>query len=76
MRNLHYSEIKKQTFNFSYHAFENIHILIITIIAYLGLILLEGGNITKLSSNVFEENYNATIYNHMVATRWPKEISI
>ena len=82
MRNLHYSEIKKQTFNFLYHVFENIHLLIITIIAYLGFIfilgpiILERGHINKLSPNVFEENNNATIHNHMVDTFWPKENSI
>ena len=83
MRNLHYSEIKKQTFNFLYHVFENIHILIITIIAYLGFIfiilgriMLERGHMNKLSSNVFEENNNATILNHMVDTLWPKENSV
>ena len=38
--------------------------------------MLERGHINKLSSNVFEENDNATIHNHMVATLWPKEYSI
>ena len=35
--------------------------------------MFERGHINKLSSNVFEENNNATILNHMVATFWPKK---
>ena len=38
--------------------------------------MFERGHINKLSSNVFEENNNATILNHMIATLRPKENSI